>query len=100
MFAIVLFACCALVGVGMGLSTPAPRARREDTRTTRAPREDNSPRREYLQARLAMLEDLQRKVEREYHNATGKQAISLQRQMITLDNQIWQTMEKIQKMEG
>lgn len=95
----------ALVGVLLAIVDTSQRRVYRGRRTQAAtpppapPPVDHGPELEYLRARLAMLEDLQRRIEREYSKASGKQAISLHRQMITLDERIWKTMERIKKLE-
>ena len=103
MVVLVFFAICMAVGLGIGFATPSQatagqQGRKTDSRSAGA--QDTSAEREYLQARLVMLEDLQRRVEGEYRRATGKQAITYHRQMISLDDQIHKTMTKICKLEG
>lgn len=101
------FALCALCGAVLGLVQPSKQPQRITRQTAqytpkqgRKTTEDNTAAIAYYEAKLAQLEDLQRRIEYEYQHAkTNKQAITAHKQMITLDEQIYKTMRKVEGLK-
>lgn len=96
------FGLCALFGAVLGI-VQQPKQTRQTARKqpiqARSHAEDNEKEIVYLECKLAQLEDLQRRIETEYQKADAKKAISLHRQMITLDEQIYKTTCKLDTLK-